>query len=443
MLQQVVVGLEPVANVLLNVGRLALERVERVELARGYRVLHPRNQLLVADNPHVLHVGGSGSPVEELVEHVDLVDRILETGIASGEMDRVRVDTERLSLAIVMIGESVLHPGKHVGSVGSVEPRVHEMGTRSSTLVKDGIHRNLPEAGQLRLSTANIGDRVAIVGHTVIERVGPESVRVGVCNRHRGGRTRVISESSAGQVLEVGTTVVEEGRTVADNRLVRDTCKCIERDEIAVDFGVGSGLLLVSHSVIANIVAVDIELGDLSVIGVIERDEVRHEWCTAVGVLALCEELVDRVDRVVLHSIVGGEDNELRHVFRVEATRRVCVGAVTPGQLAGVGVAAVSSSGGATTSGHGLALAARLKLPLLYAQGALYDGLAALVEKVATMRASYTSEDDREQREYRGRLHRDGSRQTVTNTKDEKREGSCGGNRECELGAPSYVAKAG
>ena len=322
MLEQVVVGCKAVANVILDVGRLALECVERVELACGHRVLHPRDELLVADDPHVLHVGRSGGPVEELIEHVDLVNGILQTRVALGEVDRVSVDTEWLALAIVVVGEGVLHPRQDVGGLVGIEPRVHQMGTRSSTLVKDSIHGDLPEAGQLGLTTADVVHRVAVVGHTVVERIRPEGVRVGVSDGDRGGGARVVGESGAGQVFEIGTAVVEERRAVADDGLVRDTGERVEGDEVAVDLCIGGRLFLMGHGVIADIVAIDVELGDLGIVGVVERDVVRHEWLAAVRVLALGKELVDRVDGVVLHGIVGGEDDKLRDVLGIEAAGR-------------------------------------------------------------------------------------------------------------------------
>lgn len=46
-----------------------------------------------------------------------------------------------------------------------------------TTLVEQGIHRYLPESWQLRLTLAQSLDCQAVVGHAVVERVGP--VRIG------------------------------------------------------------------------------------------------------------------------------------------------------------------------------------------------------------------------------------------------------------------------
>lgn len=405
-LEQVIILSETVADALVDVGSLTLEGIERVELASGNRVLHPSEKLLVADDPDVLHVGRSGGPVQELVEHFDLIDGVLETGIAGGEVDGVSVDTERLTLPIVVVGESVLHPREHVRGVGSIEPRVHEMSTGSSTLVKDGIHWDLPEAGKLGLTTTDVVDRIAVVGHAIIKRVRPESVGVGISDRYRGGRGRVVGEASGSQMLEVGTAVVEERCTVADDGFVRDTSQSVKSDEVAVNLGVGGRLFLVSHGVVGDIIAIDVKLGDLSIVGVVERDKVGHERTASVGVLALSKELVDRLDGVILNSIIGSEDDELRNVLGVEATRRLGVSAVAFRKSASVGVAAVSSSRSATTVGDGLAFTASSAcLPLYKASRALRDGAAAIVEEVA-MSSSQASAGKGEESRHEGRLHR-------------------------------------
>lgn len=50
--------------------------------------------------------------------------------------------------------------------------------------------------------------------------------------------------------------------------------------------------------------------GNEGVVGEVEGGKVGHLWSAAVRVLAVSQELVDRVEGVRLNGIVGGEDDE-------------------------------------------------------------------------------------------------------------------------------------
>ena len=68
------------------------------------------------------------------------------------------------------------------------------------------------------------------------------------------------------------------------------------------------------HGVVGNLVTGDVPVGDIAIVGVVERGEVGHEDWAAIGVLALREELVYGVERVGLYCVVCSEGNELRHI---------------------------------------------------------------------------------------------------------------------------------
>ncbi|KAI3477884.1 hypothetical protein L1887_60190 [Cichorium endivia] len=157
-------------------------------------------------------------------------------------------------------------------------------------------------------------------------------------------------------MLEVGAVVEEEGGTVADDRLVGDACERVERDEVAVDLGVGGGLLLVGHGVIANV------------------------SCTASSAV---------------------KDDELRHVLGVKAAGRVGVGAVALGQLAGGGVAAVTRRRGTSAARHGLPFTTRL-LELALLQRATSGGV-----QIRAVCSCEAGTGEREQRRDERRLHRE------------------------------------
>jgi hypothetical protein len=65
---------------------------------------------------------------------------------------------------------------------------------------------------------------------------------------------------------------------------------------------------------ISYFVSSNIPIGDKRIVGIIERREVGHLDRATVRILPLSKELINRVDSIRLDSIVGSEDNELRHV---------------------------------------------------------------------------------------------------------------------------------
>lgn len=65
---------------------------------------------------------------------------------------------------------------------------------------------------------------------------------------------------------------------------------------------------------ISYFVSSNVPVGDKGIVGIVERREVGHLDRTTIRILPLSKELIDRVDRIGLDSIVGSEDNELRYV---------------------------------------------------------------------------------------------------------------------------------
>ncbi len=61
---------------------------------------------------------------------------------------------------------------------------------------------------------------------------------------------------------------------------------------------------------VRDFVPCNVPVGDEGVVGIIEGGEVGHLRWAAVRIFSLSEKLVDSVDGVGLHGIIGGEYNE-------------------------------------------------------------------------------------------------------------------------------------
>jgi hypothetical protein len=68
------------------------------------------------------------------------------------------------------------------------------MRTRRAPVIEERVHGDLPEPGELGLSFTHVVDDQTVVGHAVVERVGPE----GVLEEREGIRTQVERETMGG-----------------------------------------------------------------------------------------------------------------------------------------------------------------------------------------------------------------------------------------------------
>lgn len=66
--------------------------------------------------------------------------------------------------------------------------------------------------------------------------------------------------------------------------------------------------------VITNLVSCNVPISDKRIVGIVKRREVGHLDRATIRILSLSQELIDGVDSIRLNSIIGSEDNELRHV---------------------------------------------------------------------------------------------------------------------------------
>ncbi len=81
-----------------------------------------------------------------------------------------------------MSSEVALQPIEHIRGV-AVQPRIHQMCAFTPTFIENSIHRHLPEARDLRLAFADIGEGETVIRQTIVECVGP--VRVSLVTGER------------------------------------------------------------------------------------------------------------------------------------------------------------------------------------------------------------------------------------------------------------------
>lgn len=129
-----------------------------------------------------------------------------------------------------------------------LQPRVHQMRPSDTPVIKERIHRNLPEPRQLGLALARIRHRQAVVSHPVVQSIRPEGVGAGVGDGDRCGGAGIVCEADGGETLEGVDRVVEEGCTEAFDGAQWNSGEGVESDEIAVDFVLG-WVALMCHSV--------------------------------------------------------------------------------------------------------------------------------------------------------------------------------------------------
>jgi hypothetical protein len=105
--------------------------------------------------------------------------------------------------------------------------------TQASTLTR--VHWDLPETRQLGLAIANVRNGSAVVRHSIVQRVRPESVRVGVRDRDSRGSRGVVSELQLGEHFERVARVVEVWRSETPDLADWDTGQRVQRNDVSSD----------------------------------------------------------------------------------------------------------------------------------------------------------------------------------------------------------------
>jgi len=129
--------------------------LDLIQLADWYRMPNPIKELFVGNDPDILLCL---SPIQKSIDHLDSRVTRVNSRIGRGKMDRVSVKTNGLTHSIVMCRKSALHICKSRwiidgrSTIGSIEPRVHQVHTSSAKAIEESIHGDLPEARKNRLS---------------------------------------------------------------------------------------------------------------------------------------------------------------------------------------------------------------------------------------------------------------------------------------------------
>lgn len=110
------------------------------------------------------------------------------------------------------------------------------MGASSTPLIEEGVHRNLPESWKLGLTLANTRDRQTVVSETVVQSIGPKSIRVLLGDGNRGRCRRVVGELGLIQKFQSIGSEVEERGTETFDRLEWDTGESIEGNQVSINF---------------------------------------------------------------------------------------------------------------------------------------------------------------------------------------------------------------
>lgn len=184
------------------------------------------------------------------------------------------------------------------------------MRTFYAAFVKDRVHRNLPEAGELGLAVADTSNTETIISQTVVESVRPVSISSAVGDGNAGSSTRIIEETSGSHSLEGFNGVVQEWSAETLEITERDSSESIESNEVPVDL-IGAGRGDVVHGVVGDLVSSDIPVGNHGVVGIVERSKVGHLWRATIGVFAVGEELINCVDSIGLNSIIAVEKSQM------------------------------------------------------------------------------------------------------------------------------------
>lgn len=82
------------------------------------------------------------------------------------------------------------------------QPGVHQMWASNALVVEKGVHRDFPEARELRLSLTCTGDAQTVVRHTIVQSIGPVRVGVWIGDRDGGGSAGIISKLGVVEELQ-------------------------------------------------------------------------------------------------------------------------------------------------------------------------------------------------------------------------------------------------
>jgi len=110
------------------------------------------------------------------------------------------------------------------------------MGTVDTSVIEKRVHRNFPEAREFWLAPTSTRDAETIIGHAVVQCVGPIRVSVRFCDGNGRHSARVIRELCLGEELQGVHRVVEERRSETPDFGERDPSEGVEGDQVAVYF---------------------------------------------------------------------------------------------------------------------------------------------------------------------------------------------------------------
>ena len=175
-------------------------------------------------------------------------------------MNGVGIKTDGLAVSVVMSGESSLHVFEcgsiidDIDTIGIVtgsrkfryqsmfsrllknlQPRVHQMGARSTSIIEEGIHWNLPEPRKLGFALANASSRQTVIGEAIVQSIWPESVSVFISDGDGGRCRRVVGELGLVQKLQGISGEVEVWGTETLDRCEWDAGESVEGDKVSVN----------------------------------------------------------------------------------------------------------------------------------------------------------------------------------------------------------------
>lgn len=119
--------------------------------------------------------------------------------------------------------------------VKSLQPRIHQMGTRSTPLIEEGVHREFPEPRKFGFTLTNTGDRQTIVSEAVVQSIWPESISVLLGDGNGGRCRRVVGELCLIQKLQSIGSEIEEWSTETLDRCEWNTGESVEGNDISIN----------------------------------------------------------------------------------------------------------------------------------------------------------------------------------------------------------------
>lgn len=206
------------------------------------------------------------------------VHSLILYGDTHRNVDRMGVESDRLSVAVVVCRKGIFHVfeggrvvdgacsigvvtnhkvrGRHKQTISraSSQPRIHQMGSSDTKIVEKGVHGDFPEARELRFALAASGNFQAVIRHTIVQCIRPKRITIGICDGNGGGSGRVVSEfgfittkidsaswkpmiwRSHSQPLESIDGVVQERCAEAFDGGKRNACQGIQGNKVTIDF---------------------------------------------------------------------------------------------------------------------------------------------------------------------------------------------------------------